>query len=229
MSSLYLIDYYASSNTSFLHRFHVLAKLIFYFTVLLLMVFSSSFYWLSFFISLILILVLLSHVPLSQVIKWAFFPSFFALIFALSQLGAGLLPYLTMLRAVGAALLSIFFFTTTPYPTVFSLIAKISPSLAAFFLFSYRFFFMLLDSFTRKVRIIRLRGGFRGLKIFSHLSKLTGYFFVELTTRAEKIYRIMELRGFRGSIPVTSFQRFRLRDFLLVAATFFLTGVWLWL
>ncbi len=229
MSSIYLIDFYASSGCSFFHRRHVIGKFIGYLLLLLTTVFTSSLYRVGILLIVALTLLFIAGIPLKQALKWAAYPAFFALIFALAQLGSGLLPYLTLARAVTAALFSIFFFTTTPFPEFLSIFSGISKGLVSFLLFSYRFFFLLLSTVEKKLRIMKLRGGMCWKRLPMNLAKLAGFFFVDFIDRSETIYQTVALRGFTGQIFITSNKRFQFTDLIFIVGILFLISGLLWI
>lgn len=196
MSSIYLIDHYANKDLPF-QNISTYFKLIFFILILFSIVFSGGFFTLFLIIGVIYILTLFSGLPVKKVFKWALYPTFFALIFTISQIETGL-AYRTLLRAFSAASLSIFFSFCTPYRETFGIISKISPFLGSMLFLTYRYFFVFVSGVERKIKILKVRGGNK--KKLKTIGKTIGFFVINFLTRAERIYKILKIRGFKGKI-----------------------------
>lgn len=198
MSSIYLIDYYANRKEGFFQKSSVYFKLGFFLFFILSIVFSKSLSFLFLVLFFIYCLSFLIKLPVLKMFKWALYPTFFSLIFALSQWGVGNLPYQTVLRAFSSASVALFFSLITPSHQTFGVICKISPFLGTILFLTYRYLFVLVDKIENKLIFLKKRGGNK--KKIKTISFLIGFFIVDLINRSERIYQILKIRGFRGVI-----------------------------
>jgi cobalt/nickel transport system permease protein len=221
MSEIYLIDYYSNIITSPFHRLTPLTKIIFLAFLLLSIILSKSILFLLLIFGLVISLILISNLPLFKILKWILYPIFFAVLFSISQIQYGLLPLLTFLRAVCAALCLFLIFCTTPYPVIFSFFGKISPSLMNLFFFTYRYLFLIIDEIQKKLKILKIRGGYANYaKIFKNIAYVIGHFLVHSLEKSDGFYHICQIRGYRGRLSFKTDYKLSLNDFIFAGLAF---------
>ena len=93
---------------------------------------------------------------------------------------------------------------STPYPRVFALLSSVLPEVLAAGLFmTYRTFFILLDMMHNFGAAIRLRGGFfAGEPVqerFEYIKGI-GMLLVRAVERSSRLYAVMTVRGYNGSM-----------------------------
>ncbi len=218
MSSIYLIDYYSNNIRSLIHQASPLAKLIFLFLILVSIILSKSLSSLVFILGIIVVLFLIAKLPFLKIGKWALYPAFFALIFALSQIQYGLLPLQTLLRAITVALLVLLFVCTTPYPVFFSLLGRFSRVFANVLFMTYRYFFLIIDKLQTKIKLMKIRGVYAGgiWRSFKNIGALTAQLFIHSLEKSEKVYNLLLIRGYQGVIFSRISYKFKLSDLLLI-------------
>ena len=93
---------------------------------------------------------------------------------------------------------------STPYPRIFSLLSAVLPEILAAGLFmTYRTLFILLDMMDNFVAAIRLRGGFSPGSLYknsANISKGIGMLLVRAVERSSRLYAVMMVRGYSGSM-----------------------------
>jgi cobalt/nickel transport system permease protein len=121
------------------------------------------------------------------------------------KLSAGWLSFLSILvkftLTISAALILI---ATTSFPGVCHALGRLKvPALfVSQLLFLYRYLFVLAEETMRMVRVRDMRSfGKRGMQA-NVVARIIGALFLRTVERAERIYRAMLSRGFRGEIPV---------------------------
>jgi len=152
---------------------------------------------------LILMFMAMAELPIFRMLKWALYPAFFASLFALSQLPYSfILPIITMLKAINAALIMLFLVSTTPYPELFSVISIPSQTIGNVAFLTYRFFFMFIDQAGKRFTAMRARGGLAGgwRKRVENLANFLGLIFVTSFEISENVYSAMKTRGYSGKI-----------------------------
>lgn len=212
MSSIYLIDDFANRSGQF-QDMSVYSKLAFFFLVLSSIVITDSFLVLTVILFSVYSLALAASVPVSKIFKWALYPTFFALIFAISQSNT-YFGLIILLRAFSAASLALFFSFCTPYHKTFGIISKPFPFLASMLFLTYRYFFLFVSGVEHKIKIIKVRGG--GRKKIRSVGKVVGFFVIDFLNKAERIYQILKVRGFNGKIGTVPEFKLKFSDLLLV-------------
>lgn len=92
--------------------------------------------------------------------------------------------------------------------------------------FTYRFLFVLVDEAERLEMAVRSRAP-RARGRFRALAHSVGYLFLRTYERAERVYRAMLARGFRGEVPAAEPMSLRGPDFVLVVfSAFFVSLAW---
>jgi cobalt/nickel transport system permease protein len=199
------LDRWAYQGTSLLHRASAASKVFLMGTVLTAVVISSDLRFMLGIYLIILLLIRLSHLPILRITVLAAYPAAFALLFALSQAGGGWYrPLLTIMRAQTAAISLLLLLATTGYPQVFALVSRLVPRvLSDALLMTYRLFFVLLERIGRFLSAIRLRGGLSSLQLSTNLRNVAlglGGLFVFSFEKSQRLYDVMNLRGYRGQI-----------------------------
>jgi len=168
--------------------------------------------------SFLFFLMILAKLPIGLLLKWSFYPIFFSSIFALSQLGYGTLPLISIIKAEDAALLMLLLVTTTPYPRIFLLFQRISTTLTSVMFLTYRFFFLLIDNIETKIKVLKVRGGFVGglQKKLKNIGMVIGEVFISSIDDAEKIYKILMVRGFNGRVYSLTEEKIGIDDVVLI-------------
>lgn len=136
-------------------------------------------------------------------------------------LSAGWVSFLSILvkftLTISAAIILI---ATTSFPGVCGALRRFGmPALfVSQLLFLYRYLFVLLEETMRIVRARELRAfGSRGREA-KVAARIIGGLFLRTVERAERIYRAMLSRGFRGDIPVLRRTGLRIGDAAFLAA-----------
>lgn len=221
MSEIYLIDYYANILKSPLHTLNPLTKVVFLVFILLSIILSTSISSLLLVFCLLIFLIILAKLPLFKILQWSLYPLFFASLFVISQIHYGTLPLITLLRALNAAVCLLFIFCTTPYPAIFSLLAKISQPLGLLFFLTYRYFFLIIDELQTKIKLMKVRGGFnQPSKVLKNLAFAIGHFLIYALEKGERCYDILLIRGYRGRMLVKIDRRLRISDFVFMFLSF---------
>jgi len=202
-ATIYLIDHYANNLSSSMHKASTLTKLVSVILVLGMTIFTNSILSLITEFFIILAFIAIAKLPIPRLLNWAFYPAFFASLFALSQLPYSLaLPIVTLFKAVNSALIMLFLISTTPYPKLFSILSIPSRSLGNTAFLTYRFFFLFIDQTGKRFTIMKVRGGLTGswkTKI-TNIAKFIGMLFVTSFETSENMYAAMKTRGYSGRI-----------------------------
>lgn len=141
------------------------------------------------------------------------------------SLSGGWVSFASMLMkfslTISAALVLI---ATTSFPGVCRALRRLGfPALfISQLLFLYRYLFVLLEETMRVVRARDLRSfGRRGTGL-DVLARIVTALFLRTVERAERIYRSMLSRGFRGELPVQQERSLRMADILFALVVFIL-------
>jgi cobalt/nickel transport system permease protein len=199
------IDYWAASGSGVFHRASVLAKLIFVALVVAAAVLSRSVPALAAGYALMLAAAAAARLPLLRIAMLSLYAAVFAALYGISLRGVGLAVYgLVILKAVTPALAVLMLIVSTPYPRLFSLISAVLPELPAAGLFmTYRTFFILLDMMNNFIVALRLRAGLaRGsiVKTIANIPRGIAMLLVAAVERSERLYAVMAVRGYSGSM-----------------------------
>jgi cobalt/nickel transport system permease protein len=201
LSAIYLIDDTANNGRSAMHRASPKTKMFSAGVALGAMIFSTSLSALVSQFFLAIVFQAASRLPVRRLLIWAAYPAFFADIFAISQAQYSLaLSAQTLLRAIDAALLMLLLVNTTPFTRVIATVGKISRTLSNLAFLSYRFFFLFIEEFERRLTAIRVRGGLHG-SIWSKVrnaASLIGLLFVSFIESGEEVYDAIKTRGYQG-------------------------------
>ena len=177
-----------------------------------------------------LILIRVAHLPLFRMMAFAAYPAAFAFLFALSQMSGGWqIPLLIIMKAQAAAIILLTLLGTTSYPQVFGLASHLMPRiLSDGLLLAYRLFFVLLELIDRFLAAIRLRGGLCSLRLSTNLKNVAlglGSLFVLSFEKSQRLYDVMNLRGYRGQIAASVQLNLRRNDWLPLSVGGFVLAV----
>ncbi len=217
MTGIGLADYYASKEGAF-QKMSAYSKLIFFVSFLFVTISAENYLFPGAVFVTVFIFGVGTGLPVRKMLMWAFFPAFFASLFAFSQLVAGFgFPIIFLVRAYVAAYLALFYTFTTPYFETFTIFSKVSPFLATVLFFTYRYFFLFLDIVKNKTTMVKVRGGSE--RRFVSAGKIVGFLVLEMIDRAERIYSALKIRGFRGRIFYSSKKKMGRSDLALLIFT----------
>ena len=213
------IDYWAASGSGAFHRASVLAKLIFVAFVVAAAVLSRSVPALAAGYALLLAASAAARLPLLRIAMLSLYAAVFAAFYGISLRGVGLAVYgLVILKAVTPALAVLMLIVSTPYPRLFSLISAVLPELPAAGLFmTYRTFFILLDMMNNFMVALRLRAGLargRIVQTIANIPRGIAMLLVAAVERSERLYAVMAVRGYSGSMAEKERARLTRHDWL---------------
>lgn len=216
------IDQWAASGTGPLHRASVAAKLIFVALVVAAAVLSRDPYPLGGGCILLLAIAVVTGLPWRSIILMSLYAALFSLLYAASLRQGAWVYALVLLKAVTPAFAVGMLIVTTPYPRIFSALSAFLPEIVTGGLFmTYRSFFILLDLMDSFGTAIRLRGGFSPGNIVrngSNIAKGIGALLIKAVERSSKLYAVMAVRGYSGSMAESSMGSFTTGDWLPLGA-----------
>jgi cobalt/nickel transport system permease protein len=212
------IDHWAASGNGHLHRSSPTAKVVFLLLVVTAAVLSRNPYPLIVGYGTLLVVAALSGLPWSRVMVLSWYAALFALLYSLSIRGGMWLRALYIMKAITPSCAMLMLIVSTPYPKIFSLLSSALPEIIAAGLFmTYRTLFILLDMMNSFAVAIRLRGGFSPGSLYkngANISKGIAMLLVRAVERASRIYSVMVVRGYSGSMAEKSTIRFQREDWL---------------
>jgi cobalt/nickel transport system permease protein len=199
------LDYWAYSGTSVIHRAGVASKLFATAFVIAGVVLTRDVAVLAGLLTAVVITVRAARLPVVKVLLIAIFPSFFALIFAISYASTGWrLPVAIMLKALTASSAMVLLVSTTPYTDVAGNIGRLLPRVVADGLFmTYRSFFILLRLMDNFVEALKLRGGFSPHRLYKNSRNMgagLGMLFIRAFDKSQRLYEVMSVRGYSGKL-----------------------------
>lgn len=225
MHHLAEIDSISNNGKSVCHSLNAISKMIFALFILIAVVISDSIIYIGGIMSIIMLILILSKIPLKTVGILILYPAFFSLIFALLMMQKSLeAGVIVIFKAVGAALNMILLITTTSYIEIFRVLSLFLPKLLVdIFLFTYRSLFIFIDQIGNLVKNMKLRGGYRAFNIFSNLKNVAGalgIMVIHSIDMSERMYQIFSLRGYSGGI-IEGYEdkKTRYLDFLYIAVS----------
>jgi len=203
MIQLSYLDYSAVEGKSFLHRLSPTLKIIGMLFVLFVIVTVRSLPRLFLLYVILVTLFFTARVPV-KVFSLTLYPLIFAFLFIFLsgfQIFFILLIFLKVLcGSTGVVLL----LASTPYPSVFSVLGRVLPSIFVMALFlTYRSIFILLTVLEETQRALYLRGGVQWKhpwRSLINISNAFGHLIIQGIDASEKMYESMVLRGFKGKI-----------------------------
>lgn len=217
------IDYWAASGSGAFHRASVLAKIIFVGLVVAAAVVSRSAPALAAGYGLLLVVAAVARLPLLRILMLSLYAAVFAALYGISLRHVDLAVYgLVILKAVTPALAVLMLIVSTPYPRLFSLTSAVLPELPAAGLFmTYRSFFILLDMMNNFIVALRFRAGLargRIVKTIANIPRVIAMLLVAAVERSQRLYAVMAVRGYSGSMAEKERARLTRHDWLPLAA-----------
>jgi cobalt/nickel transport system permease protein len=222
------IDYWATSGGSVLHRASVPSKVLATAAVIATVVITTYLPLLAALYLMVLITVRAAGLPVVKVMAISVLPGLFALLFALSKLGGGLLvPVIILLKAFTAASAMILLLSTTPFNDIIGFVSRVMPRVLRDGLFmTYRSFFILFKLMDNFITALRLRGGFQPKRFWKNSGNIgsgLGILFIHAYDKSQRLYDVMSLRGYSGKLSGKhSYHDISANDlpYLLIAAVF---------
>lgn len=216
------IDQWASDGDSPLHRASVAAKLLFVGLVVAAAVFARDPVPLALGLGLLLAAAVTTGLPWRAIGLLSIYAALFALLYAVSLRRGPWVYALVLLKSVTPAFAVGMLIVTTPYPRIFALLSAFLPEIVASGLFmTYRSFFILLDMMDSFGTAIKLRGGFSPGNIIrngSNIAKGIGALLVRAVERSSRLYAVMSVRGYNGSMGEQAAGAFTPQDWLPLGA-----------
>ena len=201
------VDQMANNGSSVFHRAGVPSKLLLVLVLLVSIIGTGHIIYLGVLIGFITVLLIVSRAQLKEIVHLLLYPAVFSSLFALFKLQESLTAgIIVILRGTGAALATLFLLATTPWIEIFAFLSAYLPGLLVdIFLFTYRSFFILADRLGNLLRSIRLRGGYHSLNPLmniKNMASVVGLLILNSFEMSERMYKIYQLRGYTGGIPV---------------------------
>jgi len=203
MIQLSYLDYSAVEGKSFLHRLSPTLKIIGMLLVLFVIVTVRNLPGLFLLYVILLALFFVARVP-KRIFSLTLYPLVFAILFIFLsgfQIFFILLIFLKVLcGSTGVVLL----LASTPYPSIFSVLGRVLPSIFVMALFlTYRSIFILLTVLEETQHALYLRGGVQWKHPWRSLINISngfGHLIIQGIDASEKMYESMLIRGFKGKI-----------------------------
>jgi cobalt/nickel transport system permease protein len=227
------IDYWAARGTGPLHRTSTISKVIFLLLVVTAAIVTNNPYPLLGGYGVLIALAIAAKLPWIRLIALSLYSALFALLYGVSLRGGVWIAALFIVKAVTPAFAMLMLIVSTPYPRIFSLLSTVLPeTLAAGLFMTYRTLFILIDMMDNFAVAIRLRGGFSPGSLYknsSNIAKGLGMLLVRAIERSTRLYAVMVVRGYSGSMADKGVVRFQVQDWLpLGAGTLVLVLVLVW-
>lgn len=227
------IDYWAAGGSGLLHRASVPAKAVFLTLVVGSAVIAKNPLTLAAVYGTLVLVAFVTGLPWLRMAALSLPAAFFAVIFGLSLRGGPWVYALLVLKAVTPAYAMLILIVSTPYPRIFALLSAVLPEVLAAGLFmTYRSFFILLEMMEHFIASIRLRGGISSGSIAinsSNIAKGIGTLIVRAVERASRLYAVMAVRGYQGSMAESEIGGLKKHDWLpLGTGGFVLAMILVW-
>ena len=216
------IDYWAAYGTGAFHRASVPSKLLFLAAVIAASVMARDPLPLAAVFGALIASAAASALPWTAILLLSLSSAVFAVLYAVSLRGGAAVFALLLLKAVTPAYAAGMVVTSTPYPRLFSFLGTFLPEVLTAGLFmTYRTLFILVDLMDDFATAIRLRGGFTPGNIRkngSNIARGIGAMLVQAVDRAARLYAVMAVRDYSGSMAEATLGRLGRRDWLPIAA-----------
>lgn len=227
------IDHWAASGSGPFHRSSPIAKVFFLLLVVSAAVIAKNPSALLAGYGALLVVAALSGLPWPRVMALSWYAAVFALLYSLSIRGGLWIRALFIVKAITPSFAMLMLIVSTPYPRIFSLLSSVLPEIIAGGLFmTYRTLFILLDMMDNFAASIRLRGGFSPGSLYknsANISQGIAMLVVRAVERASRIYAVMVVRGYSGSMAEKASVRLHPEDWLPLstgAAVLLLVILW---
>ncbi len=212
------IDYWAASGSGPFHRASLPAKIGFLLLVLAAALSAKDFFSLAFGYGVIVLVAAGAGLPWLRIMGLSLYAAVFTILYIISLRGGLMTHAVLIAKAVTPALAVLSIIVSTPYPRIFSLLSAVLPEVLAAGLFmTYRTLFILLDMMDNFIAAIRLRGGFSPGSLYkngSNISKGIGMLLVRAVERSSRLYAVMVVRGYSGSMAEAAPLRLHREDWL---------------
>jgi len=212
------IDHWAASGSGPFHRASTPAKILFLLFIVSSAVITRNPYPLMAGYGILLAVAAACGLPWFKVMGLSWYAALFAILYAISFRGGGWLAALFIVKAITPSFAMLMLIVSTPYPRIFSLFSALLPEILAAGLFmTYRTLFILLDMMDSFAAAIRLRGGFSPGSLYknsANISKGIGMLLVRAVERSSRLYAVMVVRGYSGSMAEKGTVRFQQEDWL---------------
>jgi len=216
------IDHWAASGTGMLHRASPVGKVVFLLLVVSAAVMSKNPCALMIGYLVLIAVAVAAGLPWSRVMVLSWYAAVFALLYSFSIPGGVWVRALFVMKAITPSYAMLMLIVSTPYPKIFALVGAALPEMITAGLFmTYRTLFILLDMMDNFGAAIRLRGGFSPGSLYknsANISKGIAMLLVRAVERASRIYAVMVVRGYSGSMAEKSPIRFERADWLPLGA-----------
>jgi energy-coupling factor transporter transmembrane protein EcfT len=171
----------------------------------------------------LLVVAAAARLPLLRILMLSLYAAVFAALYGISLRHVDFAVYgLVLLKAVTPALAVLMLIVSTPYPRLFSLTSAVLPELPAAGLFmTYRSFFILLDMMNNFIVALRFRAGLargRIVKTIANIPRVIAMLLVAAVERSSRLYAVMAVRGYSGSMAEKERARLTRHDWLPLAA-----------
>jgi cobalt/nickel transport system permease protein len=198
------IDHWAASGRGMFHQASPGAKVVFLLLVVSAAVVTRNPYALMTGYLLLIFVAAVAGLPWSRVMVLSWYAAVFALLYGLSIRGGVSIRVLFVVKAITPSFAMLMLIVSTPYPKIFALLSAVFPEIISAGLFmTYRTLFILLDMMDNFGEAIRLRGGFSPGSLYkngANISKGIAMLLVRAVERSSRIYAVMVVRGYNGSM-----------------------------
>jgi len=195
-----------------------LSKAVFLFLVLAGVLAAKAPYPLAAGYGVILVVAALCGLPWFRIMVLSLYSAVFTVLYIISLRGGVLTHTVLVFKAITPALAVLTFVVSTPYPKIFSLLSAFLPEILASGLFmTYRTFFILIEMMDNFGAAIRLRGGFSPGSLHknsANISRGIAMLLVKAVERSSRLYAVMAVRGYNGSMAQTGVGGFHRQDVL---------------
>jgi energy-coupling factor transporter transmembrane protein EcfT len=203
MIQLSYLDYIAVERKSFLHRLSPKLKIIGMLLVLFVIVTVRNLPGLFLLYLILLTLFFTARIP-AKIFPLTLYPLIFAILFIFLSGFQIFFILLIFLKVLCGSTGVILLLASTPYPSVFSVLGRVLPSIFVTALFlTYRSIFILLTVLEDTQHALYLRGGVQWKHPWRSLINIAnafGHLIIKGIDASEKMYESMMLRGFKGKI-----------------------------
>jgi len=198
------IDYWAANGSGRFHRASVLSKLLFVLCTVAAAIAAREPLPLAAGYAFLIVVAAASALPWRAIMLLSFYAAVFTLVYGFSLRARPAIYALLLLKAVTPACAVGMLITSTPYPRIFSFLSALLPEVLASGLFmTYRTLFILLDMMHQFATAIRIRGGFSPgnlVKNSASIAKGIGALLVRAVERSQRLFAVMSVRGYSGSM-----------------------------
>lgn len=222
------LDNLAVNHGCWLQRCSVLAKALFIFGVLVLLLSSKSLPFVVGVALVLLAMVVSNRLPLSVLLPLVLLPMVFASLFAVS-LGNWSVGLVIIGRAGVAALTVVLVFVTTPPIYLLGLISAPMPEVFGELLyFTYRSLFLLWATLDNTLRAVKLRRGKEGfsLRRVRSMAQVYGMILLRAWDLAGRQYQLLRQRGLGAGLRVRRDWGLYGQDLVLLAIIILITLGW---